>query len=499
VRVDGLSTPLTGFEDNRQSLDEALGRIEASTSALNLGTALDFGARVMELEGKRPGEIVYAGVGRLRQEDIGEMPPLPANLRLLPVKAELENSGLRKVSVRRAPADPELWQVYVTARNYGERSRQIPFIATFGGAPVFTRRLTLAPGEDVSTTFEFRTAASGWVETRLETVDAVESDNRATVELPADPKQKVVVYSNQPELLRPLLRANPRLEIVYRLPAEYQTDTDAIVILDRFQPRGPVKADALWIEPPAGASPIGVRAVKQNATLRWRSEQELTAGLRTRDIRLESVQILGSTDKDLILAEVDGGPVIVARPGEKKTAVFGFHPMRSSLKYELATPLLFANVLRWMAPGLFVRVERQAGSVGTVSLPLEGELEGESVRVTTDGQALPFTVRDGSVRFYSATPGTVRVTLGQRELISTLSLPELGEVKWEAPKTVRTGFGRVGGPESSARDIWYWLALAGTLLLAAEWVLFGRKQQGGGVLRRFPFRGGGESERRIAS
>ena len=91
------------------------------------------------------------------------------------------------------------------------------------------------------------------------------------------------------------------------------------------------------------------------------------------------------------------------------------------------------------------------------------------------------------------------MTLGQRELISTLSLPELGEVKWEAPKTVRTGFGRVGGPESSARDIWYWLALAGTLLLAAEWVLFGRKQQGGGVLRRFPFRGGGESERRIAS
>ncbi len=33
--------------------------------------------------------------------------------------------------------------------------------------------------------------------------------------------------------------------------------------------------------------------------------------------------------------------------------VLGFHPALSAMRYELATPLLFANVLRWVAPATF--------------------------------------------------------------------------------------------------------------------------------------------------
>jgi len=40
---------------------------------------------------------------------------------------------------------------------------------------------------------------------------------------------------------------------------------------------------------------------------------------------------------------VEAGPVIVARPGKPKIVVIGFHPARSAMRYELATPLLFAN------------------------------------------------------------------------------------------------------------------------------------------------------------
>ena len=39
------------------------------------------------------------------------------------------------------------------------------------------------------------------------------------------------------------------------------------------------------------------------------------------------------------------------------------------MKYELATPLLIANILRWMAPETFRRWEVQAGTVGTVNVP----------------------------------------------------------------------------------------------------------------------------------
>ena len=41
------------------------------------------------------------------------------------------------------------------------------------------------------------------------------------------------------------------------------------------------------------------------------------------------------------------------------------------MKYELATPLMIANILRWMAPETFRSREVQAGTVGTVTVPVD--------------------------------------------------------------------------------------------------------------------------------
>ena len=68
--------------------------------------------------------------------------------------------------------------------------------------------------------------------------------------------------------------------------------------------------------------------------------------------------------------------------------VFGFHPVRSGMKYELTTPLLFANILRWMAPDIFRSWELTAGTVGTVDVELESEADPSGIRVVTeDGKA----------------------------------------------------------------------------------------------------------------
>ncbi len=499
VRADAMATSLTSFESSRPALETALAGISASPSALNLGLSLEFAGRVLRLHAKRPGEIVLAGANRISSEGIQDLPALPENLRLLAVDAELENVGFRKLGVRRAPQDPELWEAYVTIRNYGTRARTLPFQAAFGGAPVATRRVDLPPGVDVSAQFEFRTKVSGWIEVRVDARDAMPDDDRATLELPVEERLPVTVFSNEPELLKPVLAANRRLEIGYKKPAEYKADLKGIVVLDRFRPPTPPTTDAIWIQPPAAASPVTVKGEAQNAALRWRNDQPLAGGLRARDAKLESTSVFTAAAGDIPLAEVDGGPVILARPGERKTAVFGFHPMRSSLRYELATPIVFANVLRWMQPGLFRRIEIQAGSVGAVTVPLESDVDPATIRVLADnGLQLPFTIRDRQLRFFSPAPGTVRLTVGDRELVSSLNLPEVGEIRWQPPKTLRTGYRGVGGPESSARDIWQWLAIAGALVLLAEFLLFGRKAPQPGILRTMPWNRGDE-ERRKAS
>ncbi len=485
VRADAMAAPLTSFESNKAKLEQALNAVEPGANALNLAQALDFAQQALKLEGKRGGEIVYAGPARITQEEAAEGAKPPANLRLLSTTAQPENSGIRKVSLRRAPRDPELWEVYVTARNYGTRPRLLPITVSFGGAPIATRKLTAAPGAEVNVNFDFRTRAAGWLEARIEGKDALAADDTATLELPGEKPLRVIVYSPEPESFRPLLGAHPRLETVFRRADQYQADPSAaIVIFDRFRPPQPAAVPAIYIEPPAATSPVRVKGVKQGAPVRWRSDQFLAAGLRTRDTRLDSAQMFVPAANDIPVAEVDGSPVILARPGPAKLAVFGFHPLRSSMRFELAAPLVFANIMRWMAPEIFQRIEVQAGATGTVAVALDSDQDPASIRVDSEqGAPLPFTVRGRTLRFFSGTPGIVRTHIADRELVHSLTLPEVAEARWQVPPATRTGLANVGGGGYSARDLWPWLAALGALLLLVEWLLFGSSPVAGRLPR----------------
>jgi hypothetical protein len=176
------------------------------------------------------------------------------------------------------------------------------------------------------------------------------------------------------------------------------------------------------------------------------------------------------------VAESETGPLIVARPGKPKIVVFGFHPVRSGMKYELTTPLLFANILRWMAPDIFRSWELTAGTVGTVDVALESETDPSSVRVVTeDAKPVPFTVQGRNLRFFAGAPGIVRVLTGDRELVYSMTLPQPGDVLW-TPTIAKRGLPGRGPSEPASRDIWQWLAIAGGLGLLADWILYGRKR-----------------------
>jgi hypothetical protein len=153
----------------------------------------------------------------------------------------------------------------------------------------------------------------------------------------------------------------------------------------------------------------------------------------------------------------------------------GFHPGRTALRYELTTPLLFANILHWMSPEIFRRWELIAGSAGTVNVALEPEAEGAAVRVLAEnGSPLPYTVQGHNLRFFAAAPGTVRLLTGDREQVYSLSLPEVAEGKWEPPREARRGVPRPVAGRLAYRELWPWLALASGALLLLEWLVFGR-------------------------
>ncbi|MBM3774660.1 MAG: VWA domain-containing protein [Acidobacteria bacterium] len=481
VRADALATPATPFEplesrEGRRKLEDAIRASAPGVTALNLDQALSFASGLLAQSGRHPGEIVYTGPGRIGERERPR--PGRQNLRLLPVADDPENWGLRKIGLRRAASGADRWEISVFARNYGVRPRAATVEVLFGvppaAVPVGARSLRLEPGQERELVFEYATLAGGLLDIRLRPGDGFPADNRTLIELPPQPSLRVAVYSDSPELLRPVLSAHPRVEAVYRRTADYgEAEPADLVILDGFRPPRRPTVDAIWIDPPEG-SPVAVTRRVQNARFaRWRMDHALGAGLRARDFKLEAASVFAPAAGDIPIGEVEAGPVILARPGKPKQVVFGFHPARSGLRYELATPLLFANLLRWMSPEIFRHWEAPGGSAGMAALPVEADIAAAGIRVLgEDGSELPFTLRDRTLRFFTPSPDQVRVLAGEREYSYSLRLPQLWQSKWEPPPGSKRGL--PSAEPSGFVELWPWLALAGAIGLLADWLLFGR-------------------------
>jgi von Willebrand factor type A domain/Aerotolerance regulator N-terminal len=481
VRADALATPATAFEPDHKVVDAAIFNSQPGSTALNLDQALAFARHIQSQTGHRLGEIAYVGPGRTAEHDPAAAAP-PRNLRLLMVPDAIENCGLRKIGMRRSTEDPSTWEIYVSAHNYGTRPRNVTLTLNYGPPNAAARtaagtsQLVLQPGADSEAAFEYRTAAAGILGVTLTPHDAFPADDQADLELPSLPNLTVTVYSSQPDLLRPALSSAVRIAAVYRSPAEYRANDSGLVILDRFIPPQPPTSDSIWIDPPAKGSPIPVKqTVTQVPFARWDTSHPAAAGLRTKDFKLESTSVFETTGDDAKIGEVEAGPVIVARNSHPRIVVLGFHPALSAMRYELATPLLFANLLRWLQPDVFRRSEVAAATVGTVKLPLDQDLGPSAVKVTgEDASPLPFTLHDRTLEFFSGAPGSARVIAGDSEYIYSLTLPQLGDTRWEAPADAHRGIPRFLQELDQSFDAWPWLAILGALGLLAEWFFFGR-------------------------
>lgn len=463
VEAGTLLTPRTAFEVSRREARKAIGQVRAGTGSVRLGEAFRFAAGIQRQAGGVAGEIVYAGPARLAsgEETVGEA---PGNLRLLVSEPALNNVGIRRAGVRRSLEDPATWNVLVTLRNYAAAARLVRLGMYYGGAPVASTNLTLAGGAEQTLTLAHRTRAAGMLEVRLLGEDDIALDDRVQLELPEMPVIAARVYTNEPEAWRPLLAVNPLVEAEYLRAEDYRgEDAGAgLLILDNVAGAPPEKTPALVVT--RGGDTAVVRS--------WSAEHAIANGLRSRDFRLGGAKLLTPGRGETVVLEAEGGALVTARPGLVR---MGFHPARTAMRQEVTAPLLMANVLRYLAPGSYRQWESVAASPGSLQAPV-GELEAKDLQVLTgEGRALPFRIEGGFLRTFLPEPGTVRVVADAKETVYSLTLPDLEDRGWEAPKSVAAGLPAAVPDSPAPAELWRWLAVAGALAMVGEWWLYSRR------------------------
>ncbi|MBV8551706.1 MAG: VWA domain-containing protein [Acidobacteriaceae bacterium] len=472
VRAGSLTLPATPFTSDRARLAQAIDESQPGYASLNAEQAIAYAHQAQAWSGRQPGEIVYVGPQLVSEQN--EAAQSVGNLRILSVPANREHCGIRHLAVKHA--SDGAWQALLTVKNYGGTRRTVHLRTQFAGTAFAVRTLALNPGQEVGAEYKFLTNVAGQLVASLEPADDLTSDSRAVLELPRNAPLRVAVFTDRPDALKPLLAPDHSLNVQFLNVAEYKPRPDAdIAILDRFCPLHPPAIPSLWIQPPAGHSPLPVKTkVSQLAVKEWNPETALSAGLRTRELPVSEAEVFQTFDADTVVASAPEGPVIVGRPAhpdQAQLAVIGFDPLAGELRFEITTPLLFANMLRWLSPAAFQRHEIIAGQVGTTTLPLDSDEHG--IRVTDEsGASVPFTIRDHTLELFVSRPTIIHISSEGHDRIASLTLPDVGAYPWQI-STASQGLPVSGRFAPSAVDLWKWLAILGATGLLLEWMLFG--------------------------
>ncbi len=476
VRVDGLAIPVVAFTSDRRVLTNALLRSSSGFSALNIGQALSFARRAQASSGGLPGEIVYIGP-RLIVDNETLAPQLP-NLRVIALNPDREHCGIRHVGVKRNEEDADAWQATVTVKNYGSHSKRIRLETQFSGTRFAPRILTLEPDAETGVEYKFTTHTAGQLITEISGSDKLESDRRAVLELPQSGKLRLAVFTNRPDVIAPLLESDHRLGVKVYSPAAYTPNPAAdVMLLDQFTPEDKPHIASLWIGPFMQRAPLPLKAVVNDRSVEaWHSETWLGAGLHARGSQIPTADVFQTFDGDLPVSSVAEGPIVVARPStprNPKLAAIGFDPLDGQLRFEITTPLLFANLLRWLSPEAARTSEILAAPVGAASLTLDASEHGPIQVADRSGAQLPFTVRDHALQLFTRRPSVVGITSGDHERILSLTLPDVAEFEWKPPRGAALGLPASAVSTPQPFDLWKLLAILGAVVLLAEWILFG--------------------------
>lgn len=485
IRGDGNPMVVQGFTANQAELRAALDSLQASWTAANTGDAFELAKSALRLTAAQEasgdlaasntvGEVVYIGSGRIPPEMLGRIDTsdLP-HLRYIAVGEKVDDVGLTRISAQREPADPKRWRVVAEVHNHTERPAPASVEFAFEGRRLGYKAVSIAPESRAEVIFHLGTERPGVLAASLADDDRFAGNNSAQLELPGFKSQTVHVTTKRAPLWKPLFDATPSVQAVFSTGTE--DEHGALHIFDGLAPES--QPAGIYLRPSAEKSPIRViRSMGRTRVVRWASNHAIGQGLRTRDFEISETLILEAGPDDVVVAESEQGPVIVARESEgQKTVVYGFDPLASAAANQLVTPLLLANTLRWFTPNLFLSRDVRAGPPGLVETSISVEDEDDVTVSSAEDGNLPWSLEKDRLRFFMPLPGNVRVRTPFRESSWSLTLPELGAARWEPPDSALLGVPPPSSVDSGLRfPLWPWLAFLAVVCWLIDWFLYGR-------------------------
>jgi Ca-activated chloride channel homolog len=475
---------LVSASADREALRAALAEAAPEAGSADWASALALAGGAAQ--GFRDARVIIVSDGGLPDD----LPGLPVETIYVPVGESGENLALLALATRRlspeaagAGEEQARTQLFASVANAGQESQSALLSIELDGVLYDSRRIDVAPGEQLGLTWELQPGVAT-IRAHLseQSADYLPLDDEAWAVVEGGTSNRVLLVSAGNIFLEQAFATLPGVELFLAQPGAPLDPAFDLYVFDGAPLPDPIPdAPVFIVNPPPGSDNelLRVTGVFTNTAVTSRLESPLLqfvdwAGVHVR----EAQQVAAPWARPVLSAE--GGPLLLAgEQAGRRVVILPFSLSNSDLPLQIAFPLLVANITSWLNPGR--AFDAPAGLAPGDPVAITPGPETTAVVVEKpDGSSWLQPVEGSGPVVFSETdePGLYRVVLrtsgGERPAGRfAVNLFQPGESRLLPAPSLRLGQTTVEQPENGENvgqhELWPWLAALAVLVLFVEW------------------------------
>jgi len=506
---------LLSSSTDRARLTQMLRNLQAGPAGSDMATALELASAIVA--GEPEAEIVVLSDGGV---ELPARMPAVAHVRYVPIGRSGENQAISALSLDHGlPSQVgtdsyQPYSVFVRVTNYGQQdaARRLMLYAFTSQEEslLAVRDLLLPAGKSISLTVADIPPETAAVEARLEGQDMLALDDRAWAVAPLVYEAQVQIVGPGNRFLETAFGLLPGVEVTTISPENYEASWDS-------SSATPQPEHASWLTvfdtvlpqkghyPPGALLFVGPLHTTEFFSVTGMLDLPVARPASTSDPLLRYVDLRGVVIQRAAFIPLPewARPVIVASPvpgregrdvpllavgqtNGRRLAVLAFDLRQSDLPLRVAFPVLLANLVKYLVPGMRGDLPETVAPGGVVEIALPPQAKAAFV-TRPDSVSVRLTARDGAAMFDDTwMPGIYEVSWegdGGSWLLGRFAVNSFNPL--EAAIAPRQALSMIGWEEQHipadrpVRLEWWRLpAWAALVLCVAEWLV----QYRGGVV-----------------
>jgi len=475
---------LIAAETDKSLLKAALSKAQVSQASADWPAAFALAAGATRNSANST--IIIISDGGLPESGL---PALPSEVRYIPIGKKDDNLAISALALRASNGVPQL---FAEVKNYSDANRTVLLSLYLGNDLFDARQLDIPANSQKSVSLENLPIASAIYKAHISdpvdintSLDSLALDDTAFAIYQSSAARRALLVSSGNLFLEQLLASLPGIQPFRALPAadgtlQIPSDPFDLYIFDGYIPAELPNSNLLLINPTTNPFFEVGEIIKEIKDIQV-NENTLTRYVDWKTVHVLQAHKVTTPSWANVLIESDSNPLVFT--GETKgqrLAVLTFDLRESDLPLQIAYPILFSNLINYLAPPSAFDSSQslQAGE----SLTLVPPTDAERVVIASPSNKT-FTLAAGQTLFSQTDElGYYAVNFVNKESTKVeyfaVNLFDTAESDLHPREILQIGSTAVA-PTISAQiglqELWKWLAGFALLVLMIEWQVFHRK------------------------